>query len=305
MRINISHNRAGNLAGIMHLLKIATHDDPANELYRKITPSEMALIYAYGEDKGISREDINGLKLMFDTSESFADDRSSSDIKRLGRICLDELCLADNLKRSFGDHIAENQLSFMRVKDYAEMVFTPNRRLDPEELRLLEGILSLENYMTPKKHDKFLELIKDYNKGRKVFLLVHGLTNEISGKMGLDYYTNEFNKAGFDVSAFGANLRDDKGHKIVDRNHLGRPNMVIFAPYSYPPETRYRIIKDFNNLAGSETIPRLAVDTEPGDIPNKFNVHTVLPIGIKMPAILEEVAELYRRFYEGQHENGK
>ena len=289
---NLSKNQAGVMAGAMYLFRIATHNDLSSELFREITIAEREQIYLYTDDKCLNRAPIRELESMF----------SDEKIRKV----LEDLCIVDTYMKMYGDHIAENQLPFERLKYHAEAAYQNNKRLDPEELRLLEGKLFLEGYMTPKKYEKFLELIKPYNQGRKVFLAIHGLTKGIDGRLPLDFYVNEFNKAGFDVAAIDTNLKDNKGHRIVDKNHLGRPNGVIFSPYSSPEEERGLIVFGFEKAEKQGiSIPRIAIDTEKGDTPNKFNVHTILPVGASIPAILEETSELYRRFYLGQHMDGR
>ncbi|MBU0930146.1 MAG: hypothetical protein KJ623_03690 [Nanoarchaeota archaeon] len=283
MNINVSPYEAALTGAVMKLYQIATHNDPANELYGDVTPSEHELIMAYSAAKGLSSEDRKRIEQLY----------LNPDSKKI----LEDICLADKLLLN-KDHLAENQLSFETIAKFARGAFKDNLRLDPEEFKLLETMLEIENLMTPKHLDRLYELTKKYNLDKKLNLWIREPEE-------IEHYKKEFEKAGFHISSY---IEKDGKMELEDYNEKGNMNMIIFSPHNYPEKQRNRIISGFKKSRKQEVLtlpPILAIATKEGDTPFNLGVDRTLGIGAEMQAIIENINELYHLRYIRKIKNGK
>lgn len=256
----------------MELYKVATHNNPNSECYGEITPSEDELIIAYLGAKGLPINKRKGIKHLFTDPNC-------------RNLILEDLCLIENLDE-YKVHLAENQVPFEVIVKFAKIAFKDNLRLDPEELKLLETMLELEDYATPRKLDKFYELTKKYNTHRKINLMI----NE---PVEIEEYKEEFEKAGYHISAYRET--DDKKLVLEDYNSQGNMNLIVFSPYTYPEERRNTFIARFKQAKRKNLNlpPVLAIDCHNEDTPAKLGVDRVLRMQSDMKAIVENIDELY------------
>ncbi|MBS3155337.1 hypothetical protein J4404_02460 [Candidatus Woesearchaeota archaeon] len=274
--MEINNYRAGVISAVLKLFNIASKANIESELYPDITDSESELIKLYAKDKGLDEFVVEALQNILFSHPKLREQTLESRL----------------VKGELANHALEAQLPLRNIKKYAKIAFGKNQRLDPEELRILEGILSLEGHIKGSDYEQFDKLIAPYNQDRKLCLMIHGQDEAI------DLLLQNFKDSRFETTKLRVDLTEDGKHQIEDKNHQGRVNMIVFAPYSYIPEHKKIIITNFYKADNMGLhIPRIAIYTKKGDKPTDFNVDMVVPETAKFPQIVESISDLYRRFY--------
>lgn len=276
------YNFAVDAAGIK-LFCTARYEDEAREFYPKITSSEIQNIHPYLLFKGMKNERISEL-------QSIISKASQEDLKDLER-------WSDQTLLLFKHYLALKPYTFEMIAKDLEDSYNNNRILDPEEFKINEVKLKLEELITPKNLDLLYKLIEPYNQDKKIMLIMQGQPKAI------DIYVEALKKSKIETATLS--LKDWKRWKPEDRNHMGRLNGIVVAFDSFPLEHREQIKQTFRNLDTlGYNLPRLAILTNPKDKPQDFNVHAVLHGGATMEAFIENILRLYKNYYLGKVKNG-